>query len=436
LSLKGIEKAFQSVLNSAEKAYKKLHKKGSYKADDITQYSELIDETYKTFSKALDEGIKDNVIPTAMRQSLNNDTFLFSALKTHARLFEASRLLTNEDGNIKSFQKFSQDIAKLKKDYDQNYLEAEYQFAVSSAQNASKWAEFEADGDRYNLQYRTAGDDRVRDSHDKLRGITLPLNDPFWDSYAPQNGWRCRCKVIQVRKKKYPETDPADAMAKGDAATTQIGKDGKNRMEIFRFNPGKSKVVFPPKHPYRKIQDAQKVTDKVASSSLAKPLLKNESFENRYSHVDFKPESNVTKGRLEIFTKGKQNKQEFAKNKKALTIVANEGGNYRMLPVIEDGNKNPDAINLDTMKYVDVKVAQSKNGKSVIQNSIKEASKQKASELLLHLTVKPKSYREMYGALRNTILNNRAKSIKTIKVIFPDNSIKVYDLSEIKKRIK
>lgn len=56
---------------------------------------------------------------------------------------------------------------------------------------AAKWEKFEEDGDRYNLQYRTAGDDKVRPEHAALNGVTLPMSDPFWESYYPPNGWNC-----------------------------------------------------------------------------------------------------------------------------------------------------------------------------------------------------------------------------------------------------
>ena len=45
---------------------------------------------------------------------------------------------------------------------------------------AAKWHDFEQDGDRYYLQYRTAGDDKVREEHAALNGTTLPPSDPFW----------------------------------------------------------------------------------------------------------------------------------------------------------------------------------------------------------------------------------------------------------------
>ncbi len=32
--------------------------------------------------------------------------------------------------------------------------------------------------------------DRVRDSHRLLHNTTLPIDDPFWDSYIPPLGWR------------------------------------------------------------------------------------------------------------------------------------------------------------------------------------------------------------------------------------------------------
>ena len=136
-------------------------------------------------------GLQDNVIPTAMRTGLDNDVYIFSALKTHAQLYEASRLLTDANGKVKSFEIFANDVKKLNVQHNEQYLEAEYRFAVSSATMAGRWAAIEADGDAFNLQYRTAGDDRVRDSHAAIDLVTLPPSDPFWSSYFPPNGWRC-----------------------------------------------------------------------------------------------------------------------------------------------------------------------------------------------------------------------------------------------------
>lgn len=109
---------------------------------------------------------------------------------------------------------------------------------------AAKWEQFRKDGDRYHLQYRTAGDDKVRPEHAALNRVTLPIDDPFWHDYYPPNGWNCRCTVVQVRKSKYPVTPHDEAMALGDEAT---GNDTKG---IFHFNPGIEQKTIPDYNPY------------------------------------------------------------------------------------------------------------------------------------------------------------------------------------------
>lgn len=287
-------KVFKEVLNATEKALKHLHQKGSYQAEDISDrvYQKLINETYNVF----DEVIRDNDIPEEMKEKLQNDAFIFSGLKTHAQLLEASTLLMDKEGKIRSFEQFAQDFNKINQNYNQHYLEAEWQFAISSSQSAANWAKIDETG-RYNLQYRTANDDRVRDNHRVLHDITLPQDDPFWVSYYPPNGWRCRCTVVEVLKSKYEVSDPQKALEQGEKATTQIGANGKNKLEIFRFNPGAEQKLFPPKHPYNKV----KGTDEV------KKVLQNDT--SQYDN--------------DLFKSFGQNAEEYAKNEthqKALKI--------------------------------------------------------------------------------------------------------------------
>lgn len=122
----------------------------------------------------------------------------------------------------------------------------EYNFAVASAQFAGKWHEFAEYADRYYLQK----DERVREEHAILDGITLPFDDKFWDEFFPPNGWNCRCEAIQVSKKRYEPSNPSEALARGRAATYKPNADGVNKAAIFRFNPGKEQRIFPKKHPY------------------------------------------------------------------------------------------------------------------------------------------------------------------------------------------
>lgn len=201
-----------------------------------------------------------------------SDAFIFGSLKAHAQLFEASNLLIDKNGNRKSFHELEQELKKLNVEYNNNYLEAEYQFATSSSVMADKWNTF---SDRYDLQYRTAKDSRVREEHQILHGTTLPKEDSFWDLYYPPNGWRCRCTVVQVRKGKYEASDSAKAIKAGEKATSQIGKDGSNRLAMFRFNAGKNKQLFPTNHPYSKVKGADKVKDSIEKRFYIKEEVKN-----------------------------------------------------------------------------------------------------------------------------------------------------------------
>ncbi|MEE0917645.1 MAG: phage minor head protein [Bacteroidales bacterium] len=92
----------------------------------------------------------------------------------------------------------------------------------------------------------------MREEHAILDGITLPMDDPFWDEYYVPLGWNCRCQVVQVSKKRYEPSNPSEALARGRAATYKPNADGVNKAAIFRFNPGKEHVVFPNTHPYYK----------------------------------------------------------------------------------------------------------------------------------------------------------------------------------------
>ena len=114
----------------------------------------------------------------------------------------------------------------------------------ASAEMAGKWESFLRDGDRYYLQYRTAGDGRVRPEHAALHGVTLPMTDSFWEEFYPPNGWNCRCTVVQVRKSRYPATPHDEAMALGEQA---LERDKKG---MFRFNPGREEKAVPDYNPY------------------------------------------------------------------------------------------------------------------------------------------------------------------------------------------
>ena len=238
--ISGIESAF-------EKAMKWLHGKRIFGAGMLGEkpVRRLIEETAVYLSKGIERGIVEEQPSEAMVSSLRESAGVFSGFKTFHEMKEAAGLLLDEKGGLKPFEQFSNDVQKINDVYNKHYLKTEYNFTVQSAQMAARWEDQQDDGGgRYLLQYRTAGDKKVRKAHQELEGITLPASDPFWDKYYPPNGFNCRCTVQKVRAAKYPATDGKEAMKAGDKAT-----EGKYA-EMFRFNPGKQRAAYPAYNSY------------------------------------------------------------------------------------------------------------------------------------------------------------------------------------------
>ena len=192
----------------------------------------------------LDSTFKQVRMTDKMRERLTRSNYIFSGIKTFHELNEAFPSLIDEDGNRKPFERFLNDVRKIDETYNANYLHAEYNFVQASAEMAAKWEQYSEDGDRYLLQYRTAHDDKVRPEHAALDRITLPMSDPFWESYYPPNGWNCRCTVVQVRRGKYEETPHNEAMSRGEEVLNG------EKLSIFRFNSGKQGKTMPDYNPY------------------------------------------------------------------------------------------------------------------------------------------------------------------------------------------
>ena len=228
-----------------------------------------VQEFINAHAGALDFTFKQVEMSDAMRKRLQRSDYIFSGMKTFHELNEAFPSLLDSNGNRKTFEAFLNDVRKIDNTYNRGYLRAEYNFVQASAEMAAKWEQFAQDGDRYNLQYRTQHDDKVRPEHAALNGVTLPPSDPFWEEYYPPNGWNCRCTVVQVRKSKYPATPHDEAMALGEEA---LQRDTKG---IFHFNPGKEYKTIPDYNPYtiRRCRDCNIAKGKI---KLARFVPENE----------------------------------------------------------------------------------------------------------------------------------------------------------------
>lgn len=291
----------------------------------------------------MDAAIREEPLDDISVQRLKESDYVFSGIKTFHELNEAFPSLLDEDGNRKPFERFLNDVQKVHKAYNVNYLRTEYNFAHASALMAARWKRFEQDGDRYLLQYRTIGDDRVRRTHRMLHGITLPITSKFWDYYTPPLSWNCRCTVAQVRRGKYPVSDEREAMNLGSQATA-----GKYQ-EMFMFNPGKRMATFPAYNAYtiRKCNSCQWRPDKM---KLAADIPDNELckacriVQEMTRRKDITPPASdtyreVVKGK--VYTSPYHGANEVEENERLARFITERLKNVRiwLLPRLDSDNK-------------------------------------------------------------------------------------------------
>ncbi len=193
-----------------------------------------------------------------MVHSLLNNTWQFAGFKTNAQAEAISLLLVDEKGKPRSFNDFKAEAQKIGTLYNENWLNTEYQHAINSSQSAAQWIDIQATKKELPLlQYDTAGDARVRASHAALNGITLPVDDPFWDTHSPPWEFGCRCGKRQLAGGK---TTPSGKVAQ------QVEIAGTSKFK----NIGKTGAAFPDTMPFFDVKEEvrKEITDTVSRISI------------------------------------------------------------------------------------------------------------------------------------------------------------------------
>ena len=319
---------------------------------------------YRYLSKAVDLGYSPTLeqYDPKLAHSLKYNIAEFSAFKETSFKKQIEAALT-QNGRVLSWREFKAEVDKLNADYNRRWLQTEYHQTIANAQAAEKFQGYIGEKSVYpNLKYRAINDERTREKHRVWDGLVLPVEHPFWQKHLPPNDWGCRCYVEQT-------AEPETPLSQGE------GQGVKNE---FANNPALSGQIFG-KIPYEKnLSDAEskQVREKV-KERLGKESKQSKKVIDldRYKDISFKELTVKGEGKLEIFINGRQNGQEFKKNLETLNILAEKGYQYRLLPVLNDNNKNPDAFNLVRKIFTDIKVTESSNGKNIIQNTLKEGAR-------------------------------------------------------------
>lgn len=92
----------------------------------------------------------------------------------------------------------------LKTRFNHSRLQLIFDTNVRQAQAAGQWQRMLRNRRTHPFaRYVTMDDDRVRPLHRAWHNTVLPLDDPWWSTHRPPNGYRCRCRVVGVTQREY-----------------------------------------------------------------------------------------------------------------------------------------------------------------------------------------------------------------------------------------
>ena len=193
---------------------------------------------------------------------LRANVYFFSAAKTFQQTLEMSEALTNGD-TVLSYKEFREEALKIFEKYNgeeipenaneaTNWLKAEYDTAIGMSRAAAKWTSVSANKSEFPyLRYVAVMDAHTCEICAPLDGITLPVDDGFWDANMPLNHFSCECVVEQLDEQ---DVEDEGGVSEADEVSEKVTASHETKNELFNMNPGKDKAIFKDtgknKHPY------------------------------------------------------------------------------------------------------------------------------------------------------------------------------------------
>ena len=212
-----------------------------------TILNRLTDAVFRGFGGTI-EDFKDEAARKLLLEYYVHNIAIFSGAKTFQQVKDMSNLVFDANGMKRDFNEFRKIITGdgfhkgIFNVYNDAWLRTEYDTAFGTAQMGAEWISIQEDKDVFPyLKYVTAKDERVRHSHAEFDGVVRPVDDPFWDTHTPLNGFNCRCRLIQLNEDDDVFTVTPDE---------KIKKLSPPDSDLFAFNPGKNTYIFDEKHPY------------------------------------------------------------------------------------------------------------------------------------------------------------------------------------------
>ncbi len=91
-------------------------------------------------------------------------------------------------------------------------LKTIYRANIRSARAAGQWDRIQRTKDALPyLVYLLGPSEHHRPHHEAKEGLVLPVDDPFWQSWYPPNGWGCKCHVRQITRREAERRGISDS---------------------------------------------------------------------------------------------------------------------------------------------------------------------------------------------------------------------------------
>ena len=131
-----------------------------------------------------------------------------------------------------------------------------YDTNITQAYNAGRWQQMMAGKEfRPFGRYRHTSIEHPRLEHKSWDGLILSLDDPWWNTHMPQNGWRCKCRVDSLSRSEAKREWEKAGKTGADVAPEivwvekRVGTKGAHPRTVltpegidagFAHNPGRS----------------------------------------------------------------------------------------------------------------------------------------------------------------------------------------------------
>ncbi len=226
----------------------------------------MANPAYLPFREAADFFAKKIKLPssgwTDIWQEQHSQAFVVAGATTDALVEDFYNALAKakESGGFAEFQKAFPEIVK-KHGWSHNgapgwRAKIIYDTNVTQAYNAGREQQMQAVKHLrpYGI-YDHTSIEHPRLEHKAWDGLIIPLDDPWWDTHTPQNGWGCKCRkrslsrVEAERRWKQAGKEGPDQVPPIEWEEKVVGKNGSNPRIVrvpkgidpgFAYNPGKA----------------------------------------------------------------------------------------------------------------------------------------------------------------------------------------------------